>query len=47
MTNGFALFLGFVIVAALLADAFLNGGEAALFVVRRFLALVHWVEFWR
>lgn len=47
MTNGFALFLGLAIVAALVGDAMLNGGEGALLIARRFLDLIHAVQFWR
>lgn len=47
MTNGVALALGALILAALGADAYLTGGEGALFIARRFVALIHLVEFWR
>lgn len=47
MTNGVALFLGLLILAALVGDAFLTGGEGALFIARRFVALIEWARFWR
>lgn len=46
MTNTIALWLGIVIVAAIIADAVLNGGSALLFLARKFLDLIEWVDFW-
>ncbi|MFP5481354.1 MAG: hypothetical protein ACLGIE_16950 [Alphaproteobacteria bacterium] len=47
MTDRIALWLGLVILAAILADLALNGGSALLFLARKFLDLVEWVAFWR
>ena len=46
MTNIIALWIGILLVIAMLADHFLNGGEALLFLARKFLDLVEWVDFW-
>jgi hypothetical protein len=35
-----------VIVAAIVADAVLNGGEALLFLIRKMVGLVEYLEFW-
>lgn len=47
MTNTIALYLGIIIVAALGLDILVNDGTAVMFVVRKFLDMVDWVEFWR
>ena len=47
MTDRIALWLGLVILAAILADLALNGGSALLFLALKFLDLVEWVAFWR
>jgi hypothetical protein len=46
LTNTIALWLGLVIVAGIIADFALNGGAALLFLARKFLDLMEWVEFW-
>lgn len=46
MTNTIALWLGLVIVAAIIADFALNGGVAVQFLARKFLDLIEWVDFW-
>jgi hypothetical protein len=47
LTNRIALWIGVILLAAIIADLALNGGVALEFVVRRFLDLVDWVVFWR
>jgi hypothetical protein len=46
LTNTIALWLGLLIVAAIIADLVLNGGSALMFLARKFLDLVEWVDFW-
>ena len=46
MTNTIALWLGLLIVTAIIADLALNGGSAMMFLARKFLDLVEWVDFW-
>ncbi|MDP3194505.1 hypothetical protein [Tabrizicola sp.] len=46
MTNTIAIWLGLVIVAAILSDLALNGGMAFQFLARKFLNLIDWVAFW-
>ncbi|NHB76808.1 MULTISPECIES: glyceraldehyde-3-phosphate dehydrogenase [Rhodobacterales] len=46
MTNTIALWLGLVILAGIIADIALNGGSALMFLARKFLDLVEWVDFW-
>ncbi len=46
MTNTIALWLGLVIVAGITADYTLNDGAALVFLARKFLDLVEWVDFW-
>ena len=36
-----------VIAAAIAVDAITNGGEASLFLIRKLLGLVEYLEFWR
>ncbi|SEM84404.1 hypothetical protein SAMN05216227_100392 [Pseudorhodobacter antarcticus] len=47
MTNTLAIWLGFVIVAAVLADIILNSGGALLFLLRRFAVFIEYLSFWR
>lgn len=47
MPTRFALSIAGVVVAAVIADRMLNGGEAALFVVRKLFDLVEYLSFWR
>ena len=46
LTNTIALWLGLLIVAAIIADLALNGGSALIFLARKFLDLIEWVDFW-
>ncbi|MFM7333981.1 MAG: glyceraldehyde-3-phosphate dehydrogenase [Tabrizicola sp.] len=46
MTNTIALWIGVILVAGIIADVALNGGTALLFLARKFLDLVEWVDFW-
>jgi hypothetical protein len=47
MTNTIALYLGIIVVAAIGLDIVANDGTAVMFMVRKFLDMVDWVEFWR
>jgi hypothetical protein len=47
MTNTLALFIGGFVVAGILADAVLNGGQNLLFLSRKFVDLSEWLAFWR
>lgn len=46
LTNTIALWLGLLIVAAVIADLAFNGGVALEFLARKFLDLIEWVDFW-
>jgi hypothetical protein len=47
MTNKIALFLGSVIVVAVLLDIIFNGGASLLFLARKFADFLEWIAFWR
>lgn len=47
MTNQIAIVLGLLIVALVGGDLFLNGGDATLFLLRKFEELLEWLAFWR
>ena len=47
MTNKIALWLGLLILAALLVDIFLFGTEHLLFLAKKLDALVEYLAFWR
>ncbi|NPD15603.1 hypothetical protein HOY34_10360 [Xinfangfangia sp. D13-10-4-6] len=47
MTDRVALYLALVLAAAIGADLLLNQGEYLLFMARKFVYLVDWVQFWR
>lgn len=47
MTNSIAIFLGVLILTGLGADLIFNGGDATLFLVRKFFELIEWLAFWR
>jgi hypothetical protein len=47
LTDRIALVLGAVILAAILADLFLNGGAALLFLLQKLSDLVEYLAFWR
>ena len=47
MTNRIALWIGLILLAAMIADFALNGGAATRFLSRKFLDLIEWVVFWR
>ena len=47
ITNRIAIIFAFVIIVALVLDAFLNGWAASTFLARKFLNLIDWVTFWR
>lgn len=47
MTNRIALALAVLTVLCLILDRALNQGAAFLFLARKFLDLVDWLEFWR
>ena len=46
MTNSVAIWLGLLILIALVVDLVFDYG-ATLFLARQFLALIEWVAFWR
>lgn len=46
MTNTIAVYLGLLIAAALALDILANDGGEVLFLGRKFLDLMEWVEFW-
>ncbi len=47
MTDRIALALGLIILAAIAADLLANGGQAMLFLLRKFADMVEWMAFWR
>ncbi|WP_323006857.1 hypothetical protein [Pseudorhodobacter sp.] len=47
MTNTLAIWLGMLIFAAILGDIFLNGGEALMFILRKFAVFIEYLSFWR
>jgi hypothetical protein len=47
VTDRVALYLGLVLAAFIIGDIVLNGGDILLFLAKKFIALMDWVEFWR
>ncbi|MGH1578786.1 hypothetical protein [Planktotalea sp.] len=47
MTNPIAIFLGALIVVALLSDMVLTGGSNLLFLAKKFTEMTEWMAFWR
>ena len=47
MTDRVALWLAGILGVLILADIVLNGGGILIFLARKFLDLMDWVEFWR
>ena len=47
MTNKIALVLGFVIIAAIVADYFLFGPVHLVFLGKKLFELMDWIAFWR
>lgn len=47
MTNTIAIFLGAIIVIALIADLVLSGGNNILFLAKKFTEFTEWIAFWR
>ena len=47
MTNGLAIFLALCLFGFFALDAAAFGGDATLFLARRFAALLNWMAFWR
>lgn len=47
MTNRIAIFLGVLILLALVIDWLLFGSEHLVFLGKRFAALIEWLAFWR
>ena len=47
MTDRVALWLAGILAVLIGADIALNGGGTLLFLARKFLDLMDWVEFWR
>ena len=47
MTNKLALWLGLVIIAAIVGDILLNSGAALLFLLRKLAVFIEYLSFWR
>lgn len=47
MTDRIALFLGLALIGLIVADLAANGGEALLFLMRKFFELIEFLAFWR
>lgn len=47
MTNKIALFLGLMILGALMVDAVFYGWDSTVFLARKFVDLIEWLKFWR
>jgi hypothetical protein len=47
LTNRVALYLALLIAAFIAGDLVLNGGNILLFLAKKFIFLMDWVEFWR
>jgi hypothetical protein len=47
MTNRIAIALASLLLLALILDRALNQGAALLFMAKKFLVLIDWLEFWR
>ena len=47
MTNRIALFLGFFLIAAIVADIYLFGDEHMVFLGKKLFELIEWLAFWR
>ncbi|MGB0800009.1 MAG: glyceraldehyde-3-phosphate dehydrogenase [Planktomarina sp.] len=47
MTHRLALIVGGMIIAALLLDLILQGGDATHFLLRKLMDLIEWLAFWR
>ncbi len=47
MSDRNAMYLGAVVIGALLLDLVLNGGAASVFLVRKLAELIYFVQFWR
>lgn len=47
VTDRLALILALILAAFIGADLVLTGGETLLYLARKFVGLMDWVEFWR
>ncbi len=47
MTNRIALVLACLIIAAILADVALNHSAASIFMLKKLVSLIEYIEFWR
>jgi hypothetical protein len=47
LTDRIALWIGLILLAAIIADLALNGGAALNFLMRKFIDMIEWVAFWR
>ncbi|WP_435259106.1 hypothetical protein ACSBLW_04865 [Thioclava sp. FR2] len=47
MTDRLSLILGGLIVAAIVLDLSVNGGQALFFLSLRLAELIEWIAFWR
>ncbi|MFZ1470194.1 MAG: hypothetical protein WAT09_14620 [Paracoccaceae bacterium] len=46
MTDRVALYLALFLVAMIGLDFLITGGSTLIFLARKFLIMVHWMEFW-
>jgi hypothetical protein len=47
VTDKLAIILGSLILAAIAADLLANGGQAMMFLLKKFADMVEWLAFWR
>lgn len=47
MTNRIALFLGLILIAAIVADVLYFGTEHLIFLGKKMFDLMEWMAFWR
>ncbi|WP_297339006.1 glyceraldehyde-3-phosphate dehydrogenase [Pseudophaeobacter sp.] len=47
MTNKIAIWLGLLLVLAVVADLLLFSGDNLLFLAKKLFELIDWVAFWR
>ena len=47
MTNSIAIGLAGIVVLSLLADGLANDWQASIFLAKKTIDLIDWVEFWR
>lgn len=47
MTNKIAIWLGLILIAAIVADIVLVGGADLIFLGKKLFELLNWMAFWR